>query len=202
VKNQTVRRAVQFQVLLAILVASGLLYSGKCAAEPRERPASWAVKIERPGLLNLHKVAYGLYRGAQPTADGIKELERLGIKTIINLRSSHSDRKIVSGSRIAVETVPLKAWSDPTEDDVARFLRIVTDKNRQPVFVHCEHGADRTGTMCAVYRVVVQDWTKRQATDEMTNGDFGFHSIWSNLPKFVEDLDVEKAQTKAGLKKP
>jgi protein tyrosine phosphatase (PTP) superfamily phosphohydrolase (DUF442 family) len=201
-KSRNIWRLLQFQMLLAILVAGWLLYSSTWTGAPQSRPASWAVKIHRPGLPNLHKVTDGLYRGAQPTAEGIKELEKLGVKTIINLRSGHSDKQALGNSRITVESIPLQAWSDPTENDVAQFLRIVTDKNRQSVFVHCQHGADRTGTMCAVYRVAVQGWTRRQATDEMTDGDFGFHSIWSNLPKFVEDLDVEKALAKAGLKKP
>ena len=86
------------------------------------------------------------------------------------------------------------------EEDIVRFLRIVTDKNRQPVFVHCLHGADRTGTMCAAYRVVVDGWTKQQAIDEMTKGGYGFHPVWTNLPKLIENLDVEKIKAKAGLK--
>ena len=69
-----------------------------------------------------------------------------------------------------------------------------------PVFVHCLHGADRTGTMCAAYRVVVDGWTKQQAIDEMTKGGYGFHPVWANLPKFIENLDVEKIKAKAGLK--
>ncbi len=36
------------------------------------------------------------------------------------------------------------------------FLRIVTDPKRVPVLVHCQAGADRTGTMCAVYRIAVR----------------------------------------------
>jgi len=40
-----------------------------------------------------------------------------------------------------------------------------------------------------------------QAIDEMTRGGFGFHSIWKNLPKLIEDLDVEKVKAAAGLKK-
>jgi hypothetical protein len=54
--------------------------------------------------------------------------------------------------------------------------------------------------MCAAYRVAVDGWTKRQALDEMTQGGFGFHSIWSNLPKLIENLDVENIRVKAGLK--
>ena len=166
----------------------------------KTRPAAWAVKLDRPGLPNLFKVNARLYRGAQPTVEGIKELKKLGVKTIVGLRDKHSDKDILGDSKIAFEHIPIKTW-DPEEKDVIRFLQIVADKSRQPVFVHCEHGADRTGTMCAIYRVAVDGWSKQQAIDEMTNGGFGFHSVWSNLPKFIEKLDVEKVKAKAGLKK-
>lgn len=53
-----------------------------------ERPDEWSTPIDINGLPNLHKVTEDLYRGAQPTADGIEQLKKMGIKTIINLRSS------------------------------------------------------------------------------------------------------------------
>ncbi|MEN6450600.1 MAG: dual specificity protein phosphatase family protein [Thermoguttaceae bacterium] len=193
-------RAYRPWAVLIALMAIGLA-PALCPAEKPEvkrRPAAWAQKIERTGLSNLHKIADGLYRGAQPTAEGIKELEKLGVRTIVNLRSAHSDQSILGSSAIRVENVPTTPLS-LDQEDVVRFLRIATDKKRQPLFVHCQHGADRTGAMCAAYRVVVQGWTKRQAIDEMTNGGFGFHSTWTNLPDFIEHLDVEKV--KAELKR-
>jgi protein tyrosine phosphatase (PTP) superfamily phosphohydrolase (DUF442 family) len=194
-------RPSRLVLLSGVVLASCLaaLVGRSDQPESKARPANWAVKLDRPGLPNLHKVNDGLYRGAQPTAEGIRELEKLGVKTIICLRDNHSDKEILGQSKIAYVYIPVKTWS-PTEDQVIRFLQIIADKNRGPVFVHCKHGADRTGTMCAIYRVAVDGWTKRQAIDEMTTGGFGFHSIWTNLPKFVESLDVEKVKKKAGLK--
>jgi hypothetical protein len=55
--------------------------------------------------------------------------------------------------------------------------------------------------MCAAYRMAVDGWTKQQALAEMTQGGFGFHSIWTNLIKFIDGLDVEKVRAKAGLRK-
>ena len=188
--------------LSCVLLASCLLAAVGRSDEPQSktRPAKWAVKLDRPGLPNLHKVNDRLYRGAQPTAEGIRELEKLGVKTIICLREENDDKDILGHAKIAVEHVPVKTW-DPKDEQVDRFLQIVNDKKRQPVFVHCLHGADRTGTMCAVYRAAIDGWTKQQAIDEMIKGDFNFHSIWTNLPKFVENLDVEKIKDKAGLTK-
>ncbi len=192
-------RQFRFSLLLAVLGACLVLPAVSRTAEPTSRPRAWATKIDRPGLPNLYKLNDGFYRGAQPTAEGIKELEKLGVKTIVGLRSEHSDKEILGGARLALEQIPMSTWN-VKEADVVRFLQIVTDENRRPVFVHCMHGADRTGTMCAAYRVAVDGWTKRQALDEMTQGGFGFHSIWSNLPKLIENLDVENIRVKAGLK--
>jgi protein tyrosine/serine phosphatase len=188
-------------LLVLVVLSTGLLFSAtNPTAEPASRPATWATKLNRPGLPNLHKIDDGLYRGAQPTAEGLKELKRMGVKTIVNLRAEHSDKEILGSVDLVLEEIPMSAWN-VTEDHVARFLRIATDKDRRPVFVHCQHGADRTGTMCAVYRVVAGGWTKQQAIEEMTKGGFGFHPVWTNLPKLIERLDVEKVKTKAGMKK-
>jgi protein tyrosine/serine phosphatase len=93
----------------------------------------------------------------------------------------------------------MKAWH-PEEEDVVRFLQIVTNPKRSPVIVHCQHGADRTGTMCAIYRVAVQGWSKEEALKEMTQGGFGFHGIWENLIRWINGLDIEEIKKKAGIR--
>ena len=47
--------------------------------------------MDRPGLPNLHQVSDTLYRGAQPTVEGMGELKKLGVKTVISLRAHHND---------------------------------------------------------------------------------------------------------------
>jgi uncharacterized protein (TIGR01244 family) len=158
----------------------------------------WAERIELPGLPNLHKVSDDLYRGAQPTAEGMKQLEKLGVKTVINLRSLHSDRDEIKDTGLTYEHIYMTP-SNIEDKDVVRFLRIVNDGNRTPVFVHCQHGADRTGTMCAIYRIAVQGWSKDEAVEEMTKGGFGFHSIWQNLLDYIRKLNVEEIKHKASL---
>lgn len=161
----------------------------------------WAKSIELPGLPNFYKVSKDLYRGAQPTAEGMKELEKLGIKTVINLRAMHSDRDEIKGTTLAYEHINITTLN--IEDKhVIHFLQIVTDPNRTPVFVHCQHGSDRTGTMCAVYRIIIQDWSKDEAIEEMTKGGFGYHSIWQNLPNYVRKLNVDEIKHKARLNIP
>ncbi len=164
------------------------------AAEPGPRDSRWATPIERPGVPNLHWVSEDLYRGGQPTAEGFGELSRMGIKTVVNLRSFHSDRDEMGDTDLDYEHITMKAWH-PEDKEVVRFLRIVTDPARRPVFVHCRYGADRTGTMCAAYRVVVEGWPVEDAIEEMVEGGFGFHKVWRPvLERYLRGLDYEEIE--------
>ena len=147
---------------------------------------------------NLHRVTDALYRGAQPIPTGMRQLHELGVKTIVNLRRHHTDRDEISGLALDIVEIPTNAWS-VTDAQAVAFLQAVTDPARQPVFVHCQHGADRTGAMCAVYRVVVQGWSKDEAVLEMTRGGYGYHALFGNLPKFVRGIDVAAMRRRVGL---
>jgi len=183
--------------LLPILVA--LIVTASVTAGPQGvRPAQWAQPVALKGVPNLHKVSDRLYRSAQPTAEGMKNLKGMGIETIVSLRSFHSDRDEIGYTGLAYEHIYMKAWH-PEEKEVVRFLQIVTNPGRMPVLVHCQHGADRTGTMCAVYRVAVQGWTKDEAIKEMLDGGFGFHGTWANLASWINKLDIEKIRKEAGF---
>jgi len=129
----------------------------------------------------------------------MRNLKQKGIVTIVNLRSFNSDRDEIKGTALGSEHIYMKAWH-PEREEVVRFLQIVTDPKRTPVLVHCQHGADRTGSMCALYRVAVQGWTKEEALREMREGGFGFHEVWKNLPAWIERLDIDSIRKEAGIK--
>ncbi len=158
----------------------------------------WATEINLTGVPNFYKVSDNLYRGAQPNEEGFRQLQKLGIKTVVNLRSSHSDRDKLKGTNLDYEEIPMRAWH-AKDEDVVKFLKIAADANRSSVFVHCKRGADRTGMMCAVYRVAVQDWSKDEAIGEMTKGDYGFYSIWQNIIHYIQKLDVDRIRQQAGI---
>jgi protein tyrosine phosphatase (PTP) superfamily phosphohydrolase (DUF442 family) len=159
---------------------------------------AWAVKMEKPGLKNFHRVTQNLFRGAQPTEEGFDQLKTLGIKTVIDLRPFHSDESKLKKTGLNFERFHFYTWH-ADDDDVVRFLKIVTNTNCGPCFVHCAYGSDRTGMMVAAYRVAVEGWTKDDAIAEMTQGDFGFHPQWKNLVTYVEKLDVASLKKRAGI---
>lgn len=183
-------------VLAIMLVFS--LAANVCAEPEGGRPEKWAQPIRMEGVPNLYKVSDSLYRSAQPTAQGMRNLKKMGVQTIVNLRSFHTDRDEIGKTGLACEHIHMKAWH-PEEEDIVRFLRIVTRPERSPILVHCQHGADRTGTMCAVYRIAIQGWTKEEAIKEMTEGGFGFHEVWANIAPWIDKLDIGQIKRKAGI---
>lgn len=165
---------------------------------PSGNPTNWARRIEMPGVKNCFQVTTNLFRGAQPTAEGMTNLKALGIKTVINLRTFHSDKDEVAGTGLKNVRFETKPWHGE-EEDVVGFLKVVADTNNLPALVHCQRGADRTGLMCAMYRITVCGWTKEQALAEMKDGGFGFSPTWKNLVTFVEKANIEDIKHRAGL---
>jgi protein tyrosine phosphatase (PTP) superfamily phosphohydrolase (DUF442 family) len=182
-------------------VVAALLFIAATAApaqSPANRPANWAQPIQVAGVKNCFQVTSNLYRGAQPTAAGMARLKAMGVKTVVNLRAWHSDKDKVAGTGLKSVRFEMEPWRGDTEE-VVQFLKVVTDTNNQPVFVHCERGADRTGMMCAMYRITVCGWTKEQAIDEMKNGGFNFSPAWHELITFIEKADIADIKRRAGL---
>ena len=188
------------QKTIALIVLGFALLASSSGAEPTSssRTAYLVNCVQIEGVPNFYKVSDDLCRAAQPTATGMRNLKALGIKTVVNLRSFHSDRDKIGDTGLECENIHMKVWH-PEETQVVKFLQIVTDGKRTPVLVHCQHGADRTGTMCAVYRMAVQGWTKEEALREMTEGGFGFHGIWDNLIQWINRLDIDKIKLRAGI---
>lgn len=176
---------------LALLTLAPLGHATAGSQAAPDRPAHWAQPLELSGVRNLHRVTEHLYRSEQPKARGMAELERLGIRTVINLRAFHTDRDEIRGTGLLNHHLRINTWA--VEDEhvtaVLRFLRV---REKGPFLIHCQHGADRTGLMCAMYRMVEQDWTREEAIREMTQGGYGFHSVWRNILKYLQGTDVAK----------
>jgi protein tyrosine/serine phosphatase len=193
-----VNEKIKYAVLIAASIFLLMDYAG-ADTSVYPRPETWAQPVKLEGVPKLYRVSDALYRSEQPSALGLQKLKKFGIKTIISLRSFHSDRHQIEGTGLEYEHIFMKPWHGE-EEDAVRFLRIVTDPKRTPVLVHCQRGADRTGAMIAIYRIAVQGWTKEEAIREMTQGGFGFHQTWENLLEWIRKLNIDSLKRKAGIK--
>jgi protein tyrosine/serine phosphatase len=160
-------------------------------ATAETRPAQWAEPISLEGVSNLHRISPTLYRSEQPTALGMKNLEKLGIRTVINLRYFNDDEDEVKGTSLRTERTKILTWR-LGDKHVVEVMSLLKKTENGPFLIHCQHGADRTGLMTAMYRVLEQDWTPDDALRELTDGGFGYHSMWTNIIDYVRSVDVEK----------
>lgn len=168
------------------------------AALAQQRPPEWATPVALPGVPNLHRLDAHVYRSAQPSALGMRELEKLGITTVLCLRDLHDDVDEASGTKLRLVRVELNAWH-VNEAEAQQALRVLVDPSNHPVLVHCQHGADRTGLVSALYRMVVQGWTAEAAVDEMVRGGYGYHTLWKGLPRFLRGVDATAWRRALGL---
>ena len=171
-------------LLLALTAASG--------------QATEAQPLNVAGVPNLHQVSPVLFRSAMPDAEGFVSIEDTPIRSILSLRWNADPEDATPDDGPLRLHMPIRTW-DLEEEHVVEFLKLVTDPANQPMLVHCKHGADRTGTMVAAYRIVVQGWSKNAALAEMKSDEYGHHWIWVNLRRFVRDMDVERIRAAAGL---
>ena len=84
----------------------------------------------------------------------------------------------------------LESSDAPSDDDVRRFLALATDPARRPLYFHCWRGKDRTGAMCAAYRMAVEGWPLEAALREMEA--YGFYRGWKDLLGFVEGFPARR----------
>src|SRR5579872_597354 len=54
---------------------------------PSTMSSAYGQRLKIPGVPNPGKINDNLYRGAQPNEQGLKELKKLGITTIVDLRA-------------------------------------------------------------------------------------------------------------------
>lgn len=126
------------------------------------------------GIKNFFQVDQNVYRGAQPTEDGIKYLAQIGVKTVIDLRSaderSESEESMVTAAGMRYVNVPMTGLTAPTDAEISRILGILEGNHsggdQGAVFVHCKRGADRTGVVIASYRIDHDGWDNAHALSE------------------------------------
>lgn len=193
--------------LLSVMMVGCMTHPPIDAAQ---RPTAWAQPsqdLRGVGMHNVYQVDEGLFRAEQPSDRVLGQLfdgtlttpTGVPFKTVVNLRETPLDAPLaLPDSQTQLVDLSLKTW-DVEDQDILAFLRVATNPAQRPVIVHCRHGADRTGTMVAAYRMVVQGWSADAALAEMQQGGFGYHPIWVNLKRRIAQLPVAQMRESLGL---
>jgi protein tyrosine/serine phosphatase len=140
-------------------------------------------------LPNFHRINENLYRGGQPSAEGIKRLAELGIKTIINFRDArenvHREKQHAEANGLRFINLHLSNWFASKDEEIHAVLEVIRNPEHHPVFIHCKRGADRTGTVVAVYRMLFDGWTDEEANREAKHHGIGWWQVW--MKDYIKD---------------
>lgn len=181
---------------LKLLVSAGLFaifwspysFSQKIESIPNGKTAHFE---------NLYKINDSMYRGEQPSSAGVKSLQQLGVKSVLSLRSFASDRLKVKNSDVKRYQERVNTWV-MSEGELIEALELLM-KSEKPVYIHCKHGSDRTGTIVAAYRIVFENWSKEDAIAEMLQAKYGFHPCFQNLLYLLKHLDIDRVKRELKL---
>jgi protein tyrosine/serine phosphatase len=170
------------------LLFGGVVLLSSCGTSPRGVPAT-------AGVANYAEVSKQLSRGAQPDEPALEELAKGGVRTIVNLRMRPDawagEEAFVRARGMRFVHVPLSGWRAPTSEDIELVLATIRD-HPAPVFVHCEHGADRTGLVVACYRIREQGWSIEQALAEARK--HGMSPFQIGMKNFIRAFGEKEAK--------
>jgi protein tyrosine/serine phosphatase len=146
------------------------------------------------GIENFGRVGQALYRGAQPKPFALNELQNIGVTIVVDFRDEKNEiaeeKRNVEALGMQFVSLPWAASLGPVPDEIAAFLALVREHPDKKIFVHCKHGADRTGLMVALYRMTFDHWSASQAVEEMQT--FHYHSfLLPNLARYVRGYSVQ-----------
>ena len=176
-----------FPALCPTLLAAFALPQAQADETARARPAQWAQPIATQ--YNLYQMSPTLYRSALPDSAAQPLLDKLHIATVINFLPD-ADSSWLNTPGVAQVQLPYRTNHVDDADVLAALRAIQTAQAQGPVLMHCKHGSDRTGLMAAMYRVVVQDWSKEDALKEMTQGGFGENAHYKDGAKYLMNADI------------
>ncbi|MEJ2108981.1 MAG: tyrosine-protein phosphatase [Acidobacteriota bacterium] len=141
----------------------------------------------KKALPRFYQVNETLFRGGMPKEEGFRYLKQMGIKTIVNFRNDNDERQLVESLGMRHVHIPLTATRGISDYSIQEFFKALNSAGNQPVFVHCQRGADRTGAMIAFYRIAFEGWDPERAYKEAR--EIGLRWWYFKLKKQIRMFD-------------
>jgi tyrosine-protein phosphatase SIW14 len=180
-------RAASTTLLIVLLGTSA-------GADSKSSSVGSVSALSSVSIFNFGEVSPAYYRGSELKGTAVMDLAKLGVKTVIDLRSDEdfkpAEPQAVEAANMKYVRIPMTTRTAPTAEQVSTFLELVQDPANQPVYVHCVEGRHRTGVMTAVYRMTVEGWNPDRAFDEMKRYKFGMTFLHPEFKEFVYSYRV------------
>ena len=173
-------------MLLSTTLACVLLIVGSC-------PCTSPIVVGET-LANFHIVAPGqAYRSAQPDAAGLENvISQLGIQTVVNLRGHNpgkywydAELQVCQAMGVTLADHPMSAHSLPSGELLAAIIDTLQGAE-YPILIHCAGGADRSGAIAAIYRMLILGHEKSDALSELSPFYLHFRDYAPCMDKLAE----------------
>ena len=152
------------------------------------QPVQAADSSNNVPILAFHQVTQHISRGARPLKIGLEALAKMGIKTILNIDNSKTEiaaeEKNAKALGLHMISLPMSGFWEPQDAQVEKILAELNNPANYPLFIHCQHGHDRTGLIMGLYRIQEQHWSAKEAYAEML--ELGFHKQLVFLNHYFE----------------
>jgi len=152
--------------------------SSQTSQQPPATSHEFAKKLTLAGVPDFGEITPTLYRGSQPSREGLHNLAEMGISIVVDMRSWHGrERKTVEALGMKYVSISWQCFH-PTDHVIAKFLELIRDNPGKKIFLHCHIGDDRAGMEIAAFRMANQGWTAEEARKEMVFfGQNKFHRL-------------------------
>ena len=172
---------------------------------PNESARAAFESLRADGPERFSQVTPRLYRGGQPTRADLVRLRLLGVQTIISLRREESKTRRQE-ARDAEElgmrflNFPYYGVFGASGRFFKKILHALRDQDNGVVYLHCQHGRDRTSLGVALHLVIDQGWDpetawKLAAVDYDHAPTFWYSEMRGNFDKMVRRLRTEPPAT-------
>jgi len=152
---------------------------------------------EFASIQNFTQVSKQFYVGGQPPMDDLARLKAKGIRAIVNLRRPseyNAAEEEAKAKELGIRYFNIPIDSASLQDSqVERFLKITSDRQNVPAFIHCL-GGPRAATFWMIRRVLVDGWKTEDAEAEAQK--MGLHS--PTLLEFARNYIARRAPPKPG----
>jgi protein tyrosine/serine phosphatase len=125
---------------------------------------------------NFHPITEGeAYRSAQLDLDEFEHyVKKYNIRSIVNLRGENPKKlwykeeiTFCDANNIKHYDISLSSSKAPSQEDVRKLVEIFHTAPR-PVLIHCLAGADRSGLVAAMWKVIVDKEPKKEAEKQLS----------------------------------
>ena len=171
------------------------LFAGLVCAANFAMAAEPAQPVETTTLHNVFKLEGSLYSGNAPEGEaGFRELQKLGVKTIISVDGSQPNLELAHKFGMHYMHLPFGYDGVPQARGVELGKAAQTAAADGPIYVHCHHGKHRGPAAVAIVCRALDGWSAERADEFLkqagTSPDYAglFRDVKAFLVPTAEEL--------------